>query len=47
MRSVNKVILIGNLTRDPEMKETQSGQPITTFGIRPTLTPFPTTKSEV
>ncbi len=33
MRSVNKVILIGNLTRDPEMKETQSGQPITTFGI--------------
>ena len=33
MRSVNKVILIGNLTRDPELKETQSGQPITTFGI--------------
>jgi single-strand DNA-binding protein len=33
MRSVNKVILIGNLTRDPEIKETQSGQPITTFGI--------------
>lgn len=33
MRTVNKVILIGNLTRDPEMKETQSGQPIVTFGI--------------
>ncbi len=33
MRSVNKIILIGNLTRDPELKETQSGQPITTFGI--------------
>jgi single-strand DNA-binding protein len=33
MRSINKIILIGNLTRDPEMKETQSGQPITTFGI--------------
>ncbi|MFA7686033.1 MAG: single-stranded DNA-binding protein [Candidatus Gracilibacteria bacterium] len=33
MRSVNKVILIGNLTRDPEMKETQSGQPVVTFGI--------------
>lgn len=33
MRSVNKVILIGNLTRDPEMKTTQSGQPIVTFGI--------------
>ncbi len=33
MRSVNKVILIGNLTRDPVMKTTQSGQTITTFGI--------------
>jgi len=33
MRSVNKVIIIGNLTRDPEMKDTQGGQPITTFGI--------------
>lgn len=33
MRSVNKVILIGNLTRDPDMKETQGGQAITTFGI--------------
>ncbi len=33
MRSVNKVILIGNLTRDPELKETGSGQPIVTFGI--------------
>lgn len=33
MRSVNKVILIGNLTRDPEMRETPSGQPVCTFGI--------------
>ncbi len=33
MRSVNKVILVGNLTRDPEMKDTQGGQAITTFGI--------------
>lgn len=33
MRSVNKVILIGNLTRDPEMKQTQSGQAVVTFGI--------------
>lgn len=33
MRSVNKVILIGNLTRDPELKETQNGQSIVTFGI--------------
>lgn len=33
MRSINKVILIGNLTRDPEMKATQNGQQVTTFGI--------------
>ena len=33
MRSINKVILIGNLTRDPELKETTGGQPITTFGL--------------
>lgn len=33
MRSVNKVILVGNLTRDPEMKQTTGGQMITTFGL--------------
>ncbi|OIO52525.1 single-stranded DNA-binding protein [Candidatus Peregrinibacteria bacterium CG08_land_8_20_14_0_20_41_10] len=33
MRSVNKVILIGNLTRDPEVKETASGQKLCTFTI--------------
>ena len=33
MRSVNKVILIGNLTRNPEMRDTQSGQKIVTFGL--------------
>jgi len=33
MRSVNKVILIGNLTRDPELKSTQSGQAICTLGL--------------
>lgn len=33
MRSVNKVIIIGNLTRDPEMKQTQNGQSVTTFGL--------------
>ncbi len=33
MRSVNKVILIGNLTRDPELRQTPSGQSICTFGI--------------
>ncbi len=33
MRSVNKVVLIGNLTRDPELKNTTSGQAIVTFGL--------------
>lgn len=33
MRSVNKVILIGNLTRDPEMRQTSNGQMVTTFCI--------------
>jgi len=33
MRTINKVIIIGNLTRDPEMKETTNGQVITTFGV--------------
>lgn len=32
-RSLNKVMLIGNLTRDPEMKYTASGANVTTFGI--------------
>jgi single-strand DNA-binding protein len=32
-RSLNKVMLIGNLTRDPEMKYTASGATVTTFGM--------------
>lgn len=33
MRSVNKVILIGHVTRDPELRQTASGHPIATFSI--------------
>ena len=33
MRSVNKVVLIGNLTRDPDFKQTAGGQSIVTFGL--------------
>ena len=33
MRNVNKVILIGNLTRDPELKQTTNGQSVVTFGL--------------
>lgn len=33
MKSVNKVMLLGNATRDPELKSTQGGQPVCTFGL--------------
>jgi len=31
--SLNKVILIGNVGRDPEMRYLQSGEPVTTFSV--------------
>ena len=33
MASVNKVILVGNLGRDPELRYTKSGQPVATFSL--------------
>jgi len=33
MRSINKVIIIGNLTRNPEIRQTPNGQTVTTFGL--------------
>jgi single-strand DNA-binding protein len=33
MSSVNKVILIGNLGRDPEIRYTQAGEPIANFSL--------------
>src|ERR687895_2286050 len=32
MRSVNKVILLGNLTRNLELKQTEGKKPVCTFG---------------
>jgi single-strand DNA-binding protein len=32
-RGLNKVMLIGNLGRDPEMRYTPSGRPVTTFTV--------------
>ncbi|NOX62855.1 MAG: single-stranded DNA-binding protein [Chloroflexi bacterium] len=32
-RGLNKVMVIGNLGRDPEMRYTASGKPITTFSL--------------
>lgn len=33
MRSLNKVILIGNLTREPELRYTPQGNAVCSFGI--------------
>ena len=33
MASVNKVILVGNLGRDPEIRYTQAGEPIANFSL--------------
>ena len=32
-RSLNKVMIIGHLGRDPEMRYTPSGRPVTTFSV--------------
>src|SRR5687767_14030847 len=32
-RGLNKVMIIGNLGKDPEMKYTQQGKPVTTFSV--------------
>ena len=33
MASFNKIILLGNLTRDPELRYTPSGTPVVSFGL--------------
>jgi single-strand DNA-binding protein len=33
MGSVNKVILVGNLTRDPEMKQPEGKKPVCIIGL--------------
>ena len=33
MASFNKVILLGNLTRDPELRYTPNGTPVSSFGL--------------
>lgn len=33
MRNINKVILIGNVTREPELRQTANGQNVATFTI--------------
>lgn len=33
IRGLNKLLLVGNLGKDPEMKHTQQGTPVTTFSV--------------
>ena len=33
MASFNRIILLGNLTRDPELRYTPGGAPVTSFGL--------------
>ncbi len=37
-RGLNKVMIIGNLGRDPEMRYTPSGKPVTSFSVATTRT---------
>jgi single-strand DNA-binding protein len=37
-RGLNKVMIIGHLGRDPEMRYTPSGRPVTTFTVATTRT---------
>jgi len=45
MASLNKVMIIGNLGTDPEMRFTPSGQPVTSFRMASSRT-FTTTEGE-
>lgn len=40
MASLNRVVLVGNLTRDPEMRFTTAGKPVTTFGLAVNRVPY-------
>ena len=42
--NVNKVLLVGRLTRDPELKTLPSGQSVTSFGLA-TSKGYPPTQS--
>jgi len=33
MKSINQATILGNLTRDPEMRYTPQGNPVVNFGL--------------
>jgi single-strand DNA-binding protein len=40
MARLNRVVLVGNLTRDPEMRFTPAGKPVTRFGLAVNRSPY-------
>lgn len=40
MASLNRIVLVGNLTRDPEMRFTPAGKPVTRLGIAVNRMPY-------
>lgn len=40
MASLNRVVLVGNLTRDPELKFSPAGKPVARFGIAINRVPY-------
>lgn len=47
VRSLNKATIIGNLTRDPELKYTASGTPLAIFGVATNREYSPSNRDEV
>lgn len=45
-RSLNKVMLIGNLTRDPELRYTPQGTAVCSFGLATNRSWLPSDGSE-
>jgi len=46
MASLNRVVLVGNLTRDPDMRFTPAGKPVTRFGVAVNRSPYVNDKGE-
>lgn len=46
MKDFNQVIILGNLTRDPELRYTPNGQAVTSFGVATNRT-WKTTSGEI
>lgn len=46
MASLNRVVLVGNLTRDPELRFTPAGKPVARFGMAVNRSPYTNDQGE-